>query len=167
MLGMLSSQKAPSLVAAVLLAVMGLLGMHQEQALMVSGTWSSGEDVTSRLAEREATLNLRSEAEALLLSFTRAQMTRFYWGEFASSLDELGLNVGEPLIAHVQRSKNLTMLWLAPQHGEEAYLAIVRRDSSGTRLERLHCRGNVSRLKKPFLGSCPDGWSAFLPLKNI
>ncbi|CAI8258114.1 MAG: Uncharacterised protein [Prochlorococcus marinus str. MIT 9313] len=59
------------------------------------------------------------------------------------------------------------MLWLAPQHGEEAYLAIVRRDSSGTRLERLHCRGNVSRLKQPFLGSCPDGWSAFLPLKNI
>jgi hypothetical protein len=105
MLGMLSSQKAPSLVAAALLAVMGLLGMHQEQALMVSGTWPSGEDVTSRLAEREATLNLRSEAEALLLSFTRAQMTRFYWGEFASSLDELGLTVGEPLIAHVQRSK--------------------------------------------------------------
>ncbi|MED5468654.1 MAG: thymidylate synthase, partial [Cyanobacteriota bacterium] len=147
---MLSSQKAPSLVAAVLLAVMGLLGMHQEQALMVSGTWSSGEDVTSRLAEREATLNLRSEAEALLLSFTRAQMTRFYWGEFASSLDELGLNVGEPLVAHVQRSKNIAMLWLAPRHGEEAYLAIVHLDGSGTRFKRRHCRGNVSQLKQSF-----------------
>lgn len=161
MVNALSSKKVPSLIAAFLLALLGLLSMYQEQASSVSGTWSSVEDVTSRLAEREATLNQRIKAEALLLSFTRAQMTRYYWGEFASSLNELGLSAGKLFIAKVERSKNNTMLWLSPEHGDEAYLAIVRRDSNGTRLERLHCRGDVSKLAKPFLGTCPDGWNQF------
>ncbi|HGY5537501.1 MAG TPA: thymidylate synthase [Prochlorococcus sp.] len=166
MVNTLSSKKVPSLIAAFLLALLGLLSMYQEQAPSVSGTWSSVEDVTSRLAEREATLNQRIKAEALLLSFTRAQMTRYYWGEFASSMNELGISVGEPFIAKLERSRSDTMLWLRPEHGVEAYLAIVRRDSSGTQLETLHCRGNLSQLGQPFSGTCPDGWDQFLPRDN-
>lgn len=64
---------------------------------MLSGSWTSGEDAIARLAEREAILNLRSEAEALLFAFIRAQMTRDYCGEFDFSMDELGLSVGVSL----------------------------------------------------------------------
>ncbi|HGY5549745.1 MAG TPA: thymidylate synthase [Prochlorococcus sp.] len=169
MVNTLSYKKVPSLLAAALLAMLGLLSMHQEhqkQTPYVSGAWSGVKDVASRLAEREATLKRRIEAEELLLSFTRAQMTRYYWGEFASSMNELGISVGEPFIAKLERSRSDTMLWLRPEHGVEAYLAIVRRDSSGTQLETLHCRGNLSQLGQPFSGTCPDGWDQFLPRDN-
>ena len=44
--------------------------------------------------QREITLHQRSGAETLLKAFTRAQMTRHYWGEFAGLLQDLGLSSG-------------------------------------------------------------------------
>ena len=77
--------------------------------------------------QREITLHQRSEAETLLMEFIRAQMMRHYWGEFASSLQDLGLSSGPQLLAKVDRDAVRTRLWLEPHHGTEAYLAEVER----------------------------------------
>ncbi len=53
--------------------------------------------------QREITLHQRSEAETLLMEFTRVQMIRQYWGEFAGSLQDLGLSAGPQLLATVDR----------------------------------------------------------------
>ena len=44
-------------------------------------------------------LDRRRDAESLLMAFWRAQMTRHCWGEFAASLQELGLPMGRQLDA--------------------------------------------------------------------
>ena len=106
--------------------------------------------------QREVTLHQRSEAETLLKEFTLAQMTRHYWGEFAGSLQDLGLSSGSQFQTTVNRDAVRTRLWLEPHHGTEAYLAEVER--SGGRLRMHHCRGDRKAAGQAAAGHCPDGW---------
>ena len=107
------------------------------------------------LMQREITLHQRSEAETLLKEFTRAQMTRHYWGEFAGSLQDLGLSSGSQFQATVNRDAVRTRLWLEPHHGTEAYLAEVER--SRGRLRMHHCRGDRKAAGLAAAWHCPDG----------
>ena len=151
-------QIARSLAALGLLA-MGLSalvaprhGFSLDQAV----PQSSQANLSRMLMQREITLHQRSEAETLLKEFTLAQMTRHYWGEFAGSLQDLGLSAGPQLLATVDRDAVQTRLWLEPHHGPEAHLAEVAR--SGGRLRTLHCRGDRKGAGKAAAGHCPDGW---------
>ena len=117
---------------------------------------SSQANLSRRLMQREVTLHQRSEAEALLKEFARAQMTRHYWGEFAGSLQDLGLSSGSQFQATVNRDAVRTRLWLEPHHGTEAYLAEVAR--SGGRLRMHHCRGDRKGAGQFEAGPCPAGW---------
>ena len=104
---------------------------------------SSQANLSRRLMQREVTLHQRSEAETLLKEFTLAQMTRHYWGEFAGSLQDLGLSAGPQLVATVDRDAGRTRLWIQPHYGTEAYLAEV---------ERWEGAGQATA------GHCPEGW---------
>ena len=106
--------------------------------------------------QREVTLHQRSEAETLLKEFTLAQMTLHYWGEFAGSLQDLGLSSRSQFQATVNRDAVRTRLWLKPHHGMEAYLAGVAR--SGGRLRMHHCRGDWKGIDEAAAGRCPEGW---------
>ena len=112
--------------------------------------------VGQRLLEREITLDQRREAETLLMAFSRAQMTRHYWGEFAASLQVLGLPVGEKLKTTVERDSARTRLWIVPTNSSEAYLAQVERWNG--RLRTHQCRGDRSKAGATFSGRCPEGW---------
>ena len=113
-------------------------------------------NLSRRLLQREITLHQRSEAETLLMDFTRAQMTRHYWGEFAGSLQDLGLSASPQLDATVDRDAVRTRLWIQPHHGTEAYLAEVER--WGGRLRMRHCRGDRDGVGLVHEDRCPDGW---------
>jgi hypothetical protein len=117
---------------------------------------TSQANLSRLLMQREVTLHQRSEAEALLMEFARAQMTRHYWGEFAGSLPDLGLSSGSQFQERVNRDAVRTRLWLEPHHGTEAYLAEVER--SGGRLRMHHCRGDRKAAGQAAAGHCPDGW---------
>ena len=117
---------------------------------------SSQANLSRLLMQREITLHQRSGAETLLKAFTRAQMTRHYWGEFAGSLQDLGVSSGLQFQATVDRDAVRTRLWLEPHHGTEAYLAEVAR--SGDRLRMHHCRGDRKGAGHAEAGHCPDGW---------
>ena len=117
---------------------------------------TSQANLSRLLMQREVTLHQRSEAEALVMEFARAQMTRHYWGEFAGSLPDLGLSSGSQFQATVNRDAVRTRLWLEPHHGTEAYLAEVER--SGGRLRMHHCRGDRKAAGQAAAGHCPDGW---------
>ena len=106
--------------------------------------------------QREITLHQRSGAETLLKAFTRAQMTRHCWGEFAGSLQDLGLSSGLQFQATVDHDAVRTGLWLESHHGTEAYVAEVAR--SGDRLRVHHCRGDRKGAGHAGAGHCPDGW---------
>jgi len=84
-------------------------------------------------------------------------MTRHYWGEFAASLQELGLPVGHQLETTVETSGGGTRLWIMPRNGTEAYLAEVERWNG--RLRTRQCRGERVAGEGDFRGSCPPGWS--------
>ena len=117
---------------------------------------SSQANLSRRLMQREVTLHQRSEAETLLKEFTLGQMTRHYWGEFAGSLQDLGLSSGSQFQATVNRDTVRTRLWLEPHHGTEAYLAEVER--SRGRLRMHHCRGDRKGAGRVQAGHCPAGW---------
>ena len=153
----------PSCVAAAALIGLGLLGMRQplspSQVPFVSAAtppdWAA---IDEALHHRETTLHQRREAEELLGQFIRGQMTRHYWGHFASSLADLGISSGSQLRARVVSSPEGSELLLMPQRGKEAYAAVVRQQ--GPRLARWQCRGPV-----PMPGEelridtgCPQGW---------
>ena len=83
-----AEQIARSLAALGLLA-MGLIALVAPRhgfSLDHAVPQSSQANLSRRLMQREGTLHQGSEAEALLMEFARAQMTRHYWGEFAGSL---------------------------------------------------------------------------------
>ena len=113
-------------------------------------------NLSRQLLRREITLHQRSEAETLLMEFTLAQMTRHYWGEFAGSLQDLGLSAGPQLVATVDRDPGQTRLWVQPHHGTEAYLAVVER--GGGRLRMRHCRGHRDGAGLSREDRCPEGW---------
>ena len=117
---------------------------------------SSQANLSRLLMQREITLHQRSEAQTLLMDFTRAQMTRHYWGEFAGSLQDLGLASGPHLVATVDRDAVRTRLWIQPHHGTESYLAEVERSSG--RLRTRHCRGDRDKTGLAHDDRCPDGW---------
>ena len=151
-------QIARSLAALGLLA-MGLSalvaprhGFSLDQAV----SQSSQANLSRLLMQREITLHQRSEAETLLKEFTLAQMTRHYWGEFAGSLQDLGLSAGPQFQATVNRDAVRSRLWLEPHHGTEAYVAEVERSSG--RLRMHHCRGDRKAVGQVEVGNCPDGW---------
>ena len=146
------------------LAALGLLAMGLSALVAPRDGFSldhavpqaSQANLSRRLMQREVTLHQRSEAETLLKEFTRAQMTRHYWGEFAGSLKDLGLSSGSQFQATVNRDAVRTRLWLEPHHGTEAYLAEVAR--SGGRLRMHHCRGDREGAGQAPARHCPDGW---------
>ena len=113
-------------------------------------------NLSRQLLQREITLHQRSEAESMLMEFTLAQMTRHYWGEFAGSLQDLGLSAGPQLVATVDRDDGRTRLWIQPHHGTEAYLAQVERWDG--RLRMRHCRGHRDGTGLGREDRCPVGW---------
>ena len=132
-----------------------LIAPRQGRSLDHAVPQSSQANLSRRPMQREVTLHQRSEAETLLKEFTLAQMTRHYWGEFAGSLQDLGLSAGPQLLAKVDRDAVQTRLWLEPHHGTEAYLAEVAR--SGDRVRMHHCRGDRKGAGHAEAGHCPDG----------
>ena len=126
-------QIARSLAALGLLAmgVSALVAPRHGLSLDQSAPRPSEANLSRQLLQREITLHQRSEAEILLMEFTRAQMTRHYWGEFAGSLQDLGLSTGLQFQATVDRDAVQTRLWLEPHHGTEACLAKVSRFGVG------------------------------------
>ena len=141
----------------LLFGLIGLLGSRRGSGFDQTIQAEASESLDSQLLEREVMLDRRREAETLLMAFTRAQMTRHYWGEFAASLQELGLPVGHQLETTVERSGGATRLWIMPRNGTEAYLAEVERWNG--RLRTRQCRGERVAAEGDFKGSCPPGWS--------
>ena len=153
-----TNQIGRSLAALGLLAigVSGLVAPRHGLSLDQAVPRPSQVNLSRRLLQREITLHQRSEAETLLMDFTRAQMTRHYWGEFAGSLQDLGLSAGPQLMATDDRDAVRTRLWIQPHHGTEAYLAEVER--WGGRLRMRHCRGERDGVGLVHEDRCPDGW---------
>ena len=146
-------------LAALGLLVMGvsaLVAPRQGLSLDHGASRPSQVNLSRQLMQREITLHQRSEAQTLLMDFTRAQMTRHYWGEFAGSLQDLGLASGPHLVATVDRDAVRTRLWIQPHHGTESYLAEVERSSG--RLRTRHCRGDRDQTGSAHDDRCPDGW---------
>lgn len=154
----------PTLASALLLIGFGWGGLtHHHGRSAVNTGWFVGEPELDQLHEREATLHQRRGAQELLSAFTRAQLTRHYWGQFASSLTDLGLLADPLLQARVENEADVTRLWLTPKRGDEAYLSQVR--SNGGNLLRLQCRGPAIDLFKQtnveVIGNeCPSGWTS-------
>ena len=150
-------------VALLALGIRGLLkprqviGASSASAVMDAETSMS---VARHLRLQELTLNQRREAEVLLHDFTRAQMTRHYWGSFADSLLDLGLVGPEEAMATVQSNNRNSKLWIVPRRGREAYLALVERREN--RLLAHHCKGDRDEVMEPFVGACPDRWTLFI-----
>ncbi|MDG1060000.1 MAG: thymidylate synthase, partial [Synechococcus sp. cluster3_bin.96] len=130
----------PTVVAALLLGGLGLIATSQTQ---VFSPGDVGLPMDARLVEQlddqEATLNQRRKAEPLLRAFVRGQLASFYWGQFASSLIDLGLSSDETLHVRVETHASSTRLWLTPKRGSESYVAIVH--FNGSKLVRVQCRG--------------------------
>ena len=114
--------------------------------------------IDAALHQRETTLHQRREAEELLSQFIRGQMTRHYWGHFATSLTDLGIRSSDHLQARVISSPQGSELWLTPKRGKEAYAAAVRQQ--GPRLARWQCRGPVPAAEEEvsITTGCPQGW---------
>ena len=125
--------------------------LHGQGRTATDVVWLAGDSEWTRLDEREATLHQRRQAEEILGAFTRAQLTRHYWGQFASSLIDLGLVADPSLKASVDSQSLQTRLWLTPRRGDEAYLSQVSVD--GGKLRRLHCRGPIAVGTRPLTPS--------------
>lgn len=158
MVSLLNPRQLPSFLAAALLSALGVMGMRQEHSpLLLRSELVGMDDDSALLFKREAVLNQRREVEELLMSFTRAQMTRHYWGSFAPTLNDLGLSVSDQLEPKVEISNTEAFLWLSSRQGDEAYLAVVSRKD--LRLTRHQCRGSKEQVGKSFSGGCPTGWT--------
>ena len=99
-------EQITSSLAALGLLVMGLsalIAQRQGRSLDHVVPQSSQANLSRRLMQREVTLHQRSKAETLLKEFTLAKMTRHYWGEFAGSLQDLGLSSRSQFQATVNR----------------------------------------------------------------
>ena len=150
----------PTVLAALLLGGLGLIATSQTQ---VFSPGDPGLPMDARLIEQlddqEATLNQRRQAETLLRAFVRGQLASFYWGQFASSLIDLGLSSDETMDVRVETKSSSTRLWLTPKRGSESYVAIVH--FNGSKLVRLQCRGLNPASSEQKAAVCPEGWRAF------
>jgi hypothetical protein len=148
-----------SLLAAACLAFLGVAGVSRPSTsatarLGSSATRETGSLVLSLILEdRETTLLRRRDAETLMNKFVNGQMTRHYWGHFAGSLDELGLDAGTELQAVVEREQGFSRLWLTPRRGAEGWMAEVRLKND--RLERMQCLGSLPRPSGLSPPGCP------------
>ncbi|MDP7995398.1 MAG: thymidylate synthase [Synechococcus sp. SP2 MAG] len=153
-------RSVPTVVAALLLGGLGLIATSQTQ---VFSPGDPGLPMDARLIEQlddqEATLNQRRQAETLLRAFVRGQLASFYWGQFASSLIDLGLSSDETMDVRVETKSSSTRLWLTPKRGSESYVAIVH--FNGSKLVRLQCRGLNPASSEQTAAVCPEGWRAF------
>ena len=150
-----------AVVALVMLGTAGLVKPRRSIGLDGGSTLSIASAATSltrHLKEREITLDQRREAESLLVQFTRAQMTRHYWGSFATSAVEIGLPTSAHNTMTIQRDDQSTKLWIVPRRGFESYVAVVKRRNN--RLVTKQCKGNREQALKPFSGDCPNSWTA-------
>ena len=153
-------RSVPTVVASLLLGGLGLIATSQTQVFSPGG---SGLPMDARLVEQlddqEATLNQRRQAETLLRAFVRGQLASFYWGQFASSLIDLGLSSDETMDVKIETQPSSTRLWLTPKRGSESYVAIVH--SQGSKLVRVQCRGLTPASSEPMSVVCPEGWRTF------
>jgi hypothetical protein len=164
-------QSTPSVVAAGVLICIGVLGMRQplspsQGQFLSAATASDLAAVDAALHQRETTLHQRREAEELLGQFIRGQMTRHYWGHFATSLTDLGILSSDQLQARVISSPEGSELWLTPKRGKEAYAAAVRQQ--GPLLARWQCRGPVPATGEEvsITTGCPQGWHTIAHNQN-
>ena len=161
----LSLRQLPSALAAGCLVVLGLAGMTRlstpatARLASITGLEDDTRPVSLVLEERESTLHRRRDSEVLLAQFVSGQMTRHYWGHFAGSLADLGLEAGQDLQARVESGPGFSRLWLTPRRGGEVFMAEVR--LRGDRLERMQCRGSLPRPTTMAASGCPAGWQAF------
>lgn len=161
----LSLRQLPSALAAGCLVVLGLAGMTRlstpatARLASIADLEDDTRPVSLVLEERESTLHRRRDSEVLLAQFVSGQMTRHYWGHFAGSLADLGLEAGQDLQARVESGPGFSRLWLTPRRGGEVFMAEVR--LRGDRLERMQCRGSLPRPTTMAASGCPAGWQAF------
>lgn len=118
--------------------------------------------IAERLAVREISVDQHREARQLLHDFTLGQMTRHYWGGFAASLVDLGLEAPDALDAELEHNGTSTTLSLQPRLGDEMYIAGVAR--RGGRLTAWACVGAGVTTAVKSDSTCPDGWQ---PLKTL
>jgi hypothetical protein len=153
-------RSVPTVVAALLLGGLGMIATSQTH---VFSPGDPGLPMDARLIEQlddqEATLNQRRQAETLLRAFVRGQLASFYWGQFASSLIDLGLSSDETMDVRVETKSSSTRLWLTPKRGSESYVAIVH--FNGSKPVRLQCRGLNPASSEQKAAVCPEGWRAF------
>ena len=154
------STSVPTVVAALLLGSLGVIATSETK---VSTPGEIGLSIDARLVrqldDQEATLNQRLQAETLLRAFVRGQLASFYWGQFASSLVDLGLSSDKNVNVRVETKGSSTRLWVSPQRGSENYVAIVH--FNGSKLVRRQCRGITPVSADQKAAVCPEGWKAF------
>lgn len=120
--------------------------------------------IAERLAVREISVDQHREARQLLHDFTLGQMTRHYWGGFAASLVDLGLEAPDALDAELEHNGTSTTLSLQPRLGDEMYIAGVAR--RGGRLTAWACVGAGVTTAVKSDSICPDGWQPLKTLKD-
>ena len=154
------STSVPTVVAALLLSVLGVIAIS-ETKVSTPGEIALSMDarLVRKLDDQEATLNQRRQAETLLRAFVRGQLASFYWGQFASSLVDLGLSSDKNVDVRVETKGSSTRLWVSPQRGRENYVAIVH--FNGSKLVRRQCRGMKPVSADQKAAVCPEGWQAF------
>jgi hypothetical protein len=164
-LASLPLHQLPSALAALCLVGLGVAAMTRlstpatARLASITGLEHDTRPLSLVLEERENTLHRRRDSEVLLAQFVSGQMTRHYWGHFAGSLSDLGLDAGQDLQARVESAPGFSRLWLTPRRGGEGFMAEVR--LKGDRLERLQCRGSLPRPSTFAASGCPSGWQVF------
>ena len=155
---------------AFVLGTAGIMGLVHGQTSAsselpsVSNRPSVGSRLSERLAVREISVDQRREAQRLMHAFTLGQMTRHYWGGFATSLVDLGLGAPDSLKASVENREASTHLLIHPQMGNEVYVAGVTRGEG--RLATWACVG-VRDVAPANLGTeCPEGWQSLRPTRD-
>ena len=150
----------PTVVAALLLGGLGLIAISQSPMLTPrKAGLPTDARLVQQLDDQEATLNQRRQAETLLRAFVRGQLASFYWGQFASSLVDLGLSSDKNVNVRVETKGSSTRLWVSPQRGSENYVAIVHFNAS--KLVRRQCRVITPVSADQKAAVCPEGWKAF------
>ena len=119
--------------------------------------------LAERLAVREISVDQRRRAQQLIKAFTLGQMTRHYWGGFAESLIDLGLDAPETLTTQMRQGGDATTLLIQPRLGDESYLSGVA--WRGGRLATWACVGAGKPADVGQRAACPEGWQPLQPLE--
>ena len=149
-------------VSALVLASLGGWGLSNGRAggapsiPPVSERLPMGAPLAERLAVREISVDQRRQAQQLIKAFTLGQMTRHYWGGFAESLIDLGVDAPETLTTQLRQGGDATTLVILPHLGDESYLAGVAR--RGGRLATWACVGTGPPAVEFQKAACPEGW---------